>query len=172
MENVTKTNNDKKKLNPWLGLLIKLSIIGLLVYIATFFVRIDFIHTNEMFPSLRDGDLAISYKLGQYSYGDVVVYKAFEDGEIHYGRIMCINESTVEIDDYGNFLVNGNIVSENSYYQNYNKGDIEYPYKVGNNNVFILQDYRMEMSDSRVFGQIPIDQICGKVIIDIRVRGF
>ena len=59
----------------------------------------------EMYPSLKDGDLALGYRLErEYRTGDVIVYEA--GGALHFGRVavkeeentdeeMCIRDSFV-----------------------------------------------------------------------------
>lgn len=170
-----KKKKKKSKRNPWLSLLIKLGIVAAIIFVASFFVKIEFVHSNGMFPSLRDGDLVIATNVLQYSFNDIVIYKTNTStgkAEKHFGRVMCLEGNEVEIDDYNNFKVNGNIISTSEFYKEYEKGSIEYPYKVDENHIFILQDYRMENEDSRIYGAIDKTQIIGKVIFVFRIRGF
>ena len=169
-----KKKKKKKKKNAWLSLLIKLGIIAAVVFVASFFVKIELVHSNSMFPSFRDGDLVITTSVLKYSFNDVVVYKTHGSTgtEKHMGRIMCLENNEVELDEYNNFKVNGNIISTNEFYKEYERGSLKYPYQVEPNHYFILQDYRVEVDDSRIYGAIDKKDITGKVIFTFRIRGF
>lgn len=170
-----KEKKKKKRMSPWLALLIKIFVIGALIFAASFFVQFKAVHDNDMFPALRDGDLVIATNLMKYAFDDVVLYTVEgKNGEVekHLGRVVSLGDNEVELDDYGNVLVNSSIIASNNYYQDYPKGDFEFPYLVPTDSVYVLQDYRVEMNDSRLFGAIPEEDILGKVIFVFRIRGF
>lgn len=74
-------------------------------------------------------------------------------------------------DDY--VTVNGYGILENAVYPTTNQGSsITYPYTVPEDCVFVLNDFRSEVSDSRNYGGIPMDDTKGKVVFLIRRRGI
>lgn len=126
---------------------------------------------NGMFPALKDGDLVFAYRLQrEYAKNDVVVYEA--DGEERIGRIVARETDVVTLDDSGTLLVNGTAQSGEILYPTYAEGELEYPYTVPEEHVFVLGDYRTQTEDSRILGAIPVKDVKGKVITILRRRGL
>ena len=71
----------------YLRLFVRAALFLLILYLV--FTRVLFLGRvtgMEMYPSLKDGDLALGYRLQQeFRTGDVIVYE--EDGARHFGRI-------------------------------------------------------------------------------------
>lgn len=153
-------------------LAIKMIVYPVLIFAALYFaIGIYQVHDNDMFPSLRDGDLIITYKLGGYYTGDVVVYKA--EGKTHYGRITAVEGDEVLIMEDGYYALNGNIPYEQIFYPTKPGPGLTYPYTVKPGEVFILGDMRQEATDSRALGAIPTNMLRGKVVLLLfRGRGF
>ena len=125
------------------------------------------VHGNRMFPKLRDGDCAVVLKTGGFQKGDVVTYK--EDGVRHFSRIVGTAGDTVSIGSDG-FRVNGLLQSEEIFYETWSEKEIEVT--VGVDEVYLLNDYRSNQTDSREFGSVKISEIDGKVIFLFRWRGI
>ena len=49
---------------------------------------------------------------------------------------------------------------------------IELPYTVEDNCVFLLCDFRTNGTDSRSYGSVPLEELDGKVIAFFRCRGI
>lgn len=125
----------------------------------------------NMFPALKDGDLAIIFRMQQeYVKNDVVAYET-PDG-LSYGRIVARAGDTVYMDDTGVWQVNGTTQSGEIVYPTYALEGIEYPFTVPENCVFVLGDYRTKATDSRIYGAINLDDVNGKVITILRRRGL
>lgn len=143
-----------------------LAVWGLLTWVAGIYVC----HDNSAYPMIKDGDLCITYRLGRLEQGNEVVYKA--GGTVKFGRIIAFEGDTVDILN-GRLQVNGNEINEEAIYVTEKDGaEIKFPYKVRENCVFVMNDHRNEVSDSRVHGGIPLEDIQGKVIIVMRRRGI
>ena len=126
---------------------------------------------NEMFPALKDGDLAFALRFQRdYVKNDVVVYE--QNGETYIGRIAAREGDTVEMDDSGTMLVNGTGQQGEIIYPTYAKEGLDYPYQVPKGTVFILEDYRTQAEDSRDFGAIALEDVKGKVFTILRRRGL
>lgn len=71
----------------YLRLFVRAAVFLLILYVV--FTRVLFLGRvtgMEMYPSLKDGDLALGYRLErEYRTGDIIVYEA--DGARHFGRI-------------------------------------------------------------------------------------
>lgn len=125
----------------------------------------------NMFPALKDGDLAIIFRMQQeYVKNDVVAYET-PDG-LSYGRIVAREGDTVYMDDTGVWQVNGTTQSGEIVYPTYALEGVEYPFTVPQNCVFVMGDYRTKATDSRIYGAINLDDVNGKVITILRRRGL
>lgn len=126
----------------------------------------------SMFPSVKDGDLVLFYRLDKaYVKSDAVVLKY--KGETMTRRVIAIAGDTVDITDEGLFI-NGSLQIEHDIYEKterFNTG-VEFPLKVGEGQVFVLGDARKNATDSRVFGCVNISDTLGKVTAVIRRRGI
>lgn len=165
----TKKDSIKKG---YIRLLIRAVLFVLIVYL--FFTKIlcfQRVEGMEMFPSLKDGDLTLSYCLKQtLRPGDVIIYE--QNGEKHFGRILAVGGNEINIDGSGDVKINGVSESGEIIYPSYHKGTIKYPYKIPQGSVFVLGDYRTETKDSREYGAISESQIKGKVLTILRRRGI
>lgn len=143
------------------------------------FVRVQ---GTEMFPALKDGDLALVFRMQRsYAAGDVVSYEA--DGALHIGRIIAGENDVVTFDGSGGLLVNGTVQSGDILYPTYARSEDEdqadasedeasLTVRIPQTCVYILGDYRTQSMDSRDFGPIPSGQVKGKVITILRRRGI
>jgi signal peptidase I len=100
----------------------------------------------------------------------MVVYK--HNSKVKYGRIIAfggekvdIQSDFVSVNDYG--------ISENVVYPTTTEGAaVSFPYTVPDNCVFVLNDFRSDLNDSRVYGGIPLAEVEGAVIFTMRMRGI
>lgn len=126
---------------------------------------------NGMFPAVKDGDLIIGFRLQQeYAKNDVVIYKI--DGKAQTGRIVARETDVVTLDESGTLYVNGTAQNGEILYPTYAKEGLEYPYRVPENAIFVLGDYRTQTQDSRDYGAIQMEAVEGKVITILRRRGL
>ena len=154
-----------------IGLAVKVGITALVVWlILTFVAGVYVNHKNSSYPMIKDGDLCLTYKLSKLEQGDVVAYDC--KGETRFGRVTALEGDTVEIkDDY--ITVNGNGIFEETVYPTSAEGsEITYPYTVPKNSVFVLNDFRSDVSDSRTLGAVSLDDCKGKVVFVMRRRGI
>ena len=156
----------------YLRLIARTILFLLVIYI--FFTKIlcfQRVEGMQMFPSLKDGDLTLSYCLKQtFRPNDVIIYEV--NGEKNFGRIIAVGGNEINIDGSGDVKINGISESGEIIYPSYHKGDIKYPYQIPEGSVFVLGDYRAQTKDSREFGAIKESQIKGKVLTILRRRGI
>lgn len=149
--------------------IILLVFVGYIIFTQVFIVSRA--RGNEMFPSIKDGDLLIGFRLQQhYEKNDVITYKV--DGVSKVGRYIGQGNDRISMDDTGTMLINGAVQSGEIMYPTYAKEGMENPYQVPEGHVFVLGDYRTQATDSRDFGSIPMEDIEGKVITLLRRRGL
>lgn len=153
---------------------LALRVLGLAAVFWVLFTRVFLITQavgNDMFPSVKDGDLVICFRLQRgYAKDDVVIYTA--DGREHIGRVAAVATDSVMLDESGSLLVNGTDQSGEILYPTYAKDGQAYPYRVPENAVFLLGDYRTQATDSRDYGAVMLSDVKGKVITILRRRGL
>lgn len=126
---------------------------------------------NTMFPSVKDGDLVFGFRLqGEYLKGDVVIYSY--DNQLHIGRIAAGPNDNVDISEDGELLVNGTPQTGEILYPTYSRDGTAQNFRVPEDSVYILGDYRTQSMDSRDFGSIPMEELEAKVITILRRRGL
>lgn len=148
---------------------IVLALAGYLLFTQVFLITQT--SGKGMFPAMKDGDLAIIFRMQQeYARDDIVTYQV--DGARYFGRIVAAEYDVVTIDESGTLTVNGTPQSGEILYPTYAKGDTEYPYRVPSGCLYVLGDYRTQTKDSRDFGAISLEDVEGKVITILRRRGL
>ena len=141
---------------------IVISLFLIHTYIGSMFIY----YNNNMFPSIRDGDLCFVEKYDKHTHiDDIILY----NNTLY--RVIARENQEVNITEKGILTVDGQQVLSvtNSLLQ---RGDITYPIKLKQGELFVLNDYREEMSDSREFNTIQEKDITGKIFFLIRRRGF
>lgn len=174
-EALNQVDSEEKNRKMYLQFFVKLLLFAITLFVlfgVIFNVRIN--HDNYMYPSIKDGDLVMTYKLDKnYNNDDVVLYKT-ADNELQFGRIVAQENDEIDISDDGVIKINKQIPSEEVFYKTAPAKDssIKYPYKVPSASVFILNDFRDDTTDSREYKAIYKTAIVGKVVFTIRRRGF
>ncbi len=102
-----------------------------------------------MFPSLRDGDLVLGFRLEQeIGKDDLILYEM--DRQICVSRVVAKGTDYVDMDEEGRLYVNGTIQSGDILYPTEPKELLEYPFHVPEGYVFVLGDYRTKASGTLV----------------------
>ena len=141
--------------------------VGYILCTKVFYISIN--HENNMYPAIRDGDLCIALRFVTPENGSVVAYNT-EEG-VKYGRIVSTGGHTVNITNEG-LLVDDSLQYEYVVYPTTEEGvEVEMPYNVGEGSYFILNDYRSDTKDSRLYGSLK-EEVIGKVVLVIRRRGI
>ena len=150
---------------------IKIGVTALIaVILCVFVIGIHVNHGNSSYPMIKDGDLVITYKLGELQAGQEIAYR--KDGDIRLGRIVAMEGDEIQISDQS-LMVNGYGILEDTVYPTSAEGAaVNFPYVVSEDSVFILNDFRSDMNDSRTFGAIPLSDCEGEVVIILRRRGI
>ena len=124
---------------------------------------------DSMSPKLEAGDLVLYYRLDKKPKDrSVVVIK--KDGQQYIGRIVARGGDTVDVTGDEGIYINGSRIVENDIYYRtpFYEGRVEYPVKLGEDEVFLLGDYREGAKDSRYFGPVKRGEIKGIVMTAVR----
>ena len=138
------------------------------VLVATVLLPVMRIYGNSMTPTLTEGDIVISVKGTKFETGDVV--GVYYGSKILVKRIIAQAGEWVNIDARGNVYVNNQLIDE-PYVSEKALGEcnIELPYQVPDNAVFVMGDHRKTSIDSRntSVGCVETDEIAGKIIFRV-----
>lgn len=154
--------------------LIKTGVIALAAAgVLVFFLQAYRMDGNQMFPSVRDGDLCFFYKLGTCTADDIVLYED-RNGELRAGRVIAVGGQTVDFPESGGYTVNGCEILDEIPYETYaaESGSVDYPVTLEEGQYFILNDFRPDTADSREYGPVDGTRIKGKLLFLLRRRGF
>lgn len=167
----TKSNKKPKPRKKLVWLILKLLFIATFIWmIFTFIFGIFRLSGNNMYPALKDGDLCITYRLDDYYNNDVVAYKS--DKKTKIGRIIAREGDIIDGDEKG-LLLNGVPINEEIFYPtSILDTNLSLPITLKKDEFIILNDYRIDMTDSRTYGIIDKDSLKGKIIFIFRRRGF
>lgn len=150
---------------------IKIGVTALvMVIILRFIAGVHVCHSNSAYPTIRDGEFCLTYRLAELKQGTLIVYRL--NGEVRFGRVIAfggdsvsISQDFISVNDYG--------IADQAMYPTSPEGSaIAYPYTVPNDCLFVLNDYRSDLSDSRTSGGIPLKDVEGAVVFTMRMRGF
>ena len=126
---------------------------------------------NAMYPGMKDGELGFIWKRASCYAGDVVLYHP-EGGPAAFYRVAAVGGDEVMISEEG-FTRNGSVPAEPVVYPTTVPGDgIDYPCRIPEGEVFLLNDYRSDPSDSRSFGLVPEAKLEGVLVFSVKRRSF
>jgi signal peptidase I, bacterial type len=156
-----------------LRVMLKIAIVAVVfVLLFTFMFGLTFVKDNSMKPAVKDGDVVIYYRLDKTYISKDVILVEFEK-EVQVRRVVAVAGDVVDITENG-LLINGNLQYEEDIYYNtmpYIEG-VTFPIQIGNGELFILGDMRLNAVDSRLYGVVNEKDVLGKVMTVIRRRGL
>lgn len=142
-----------------------LSVAAAAVLIAMLFLPVMRVTGSSMETTLYSGDLVLCRKRSSFERGDIVAF--YFNNKILLKRVIGTAGDVIDISDDGNVFVNGEKIDE-PYLNEKALGEcnIELPYQVPENRIFVMGDNRSASIDSRssAVGCIADEYIVGKVI--------
>lgn len=159
-------DKDKSQIKTFLQRLAIFAVAMVLIF--GFVFRVTFMPSDDMKPALRFGDILLEYRIPSDRHiGQVVSYS--KNGQEYVGRIAAMPGDTVDIKEE-TLLLNGNRTTSSDIYFSTPAyaGDVKLPLQLGEDEYFILGDYRSAASDSRRFGPVTESEITGNVITVLR----
>lgn len=138
------------------------------ILIAVLFLPVLRIYGNSMNPTLKEGDIVVSVKGTEFEQGDIVSF--YYGNKLLVKRFIAGPGQWVDIDADGNVSVDGKLLDEPYLMERaLGETDIELPYQVPENRIFVLGDHRATSVDSRStsVGCVADEQIVGKIIFRV-----
>ncbi len=138
------------------------------VLIAVLLLPVLRIYGHSMNDTLEEGDIVISLKYSEFRTGDVVAF--YYNNKILVKRIIGVSGDWIDIDENGEVYVN-NVHLKETYLKEkaFGECNIDLPYQVPANRVFVMGDNREVSIDSRntAVGCVAEEQVVGKVVFRV-----
>ena len=138
------------------------------VLIATMVMPILQITGTSMTPVVGQGEITMVVRGSNPQRGDIIAF--YYNNKVLLKRVIGTAGDTIEIDDSGNVFVNGSQLDE-PYITKKSLGqcDIDFPYQVPDNRIFVMGDNRETSVDSRTtaVGCIADEYVIGKVFLRV-----
>lgn len=147
---------------------ILLVVAAVSVLVATLFLPVLQVTGTSMEPTLETGQIIVAVKNAEFERGDIVAF--YYNNKVLLKRVIGLSGDRIVIDAEGSVSVNGETLEE-PYLSEKSLGqtDIEYPYQVPADKIFVMGDHRATSVDSRTsaVGCISDEFVVGKVIFRI-----
>ena len=165
-ERVSYAERLRKSIQSTTNTLIVVAAVAILV--AMLFLPVLRIYGQSMNNTLVSGELVVSLKGASFETGDVVAF--YYNNNILVKRVIANSGEWVDIDLDGNVYVNQQKVDEPYIKEKaYGEPNIDFPYQVPEDRIFVLGDNRAVSVDSRSssIGCVSSEQIVGKIVFRI-----
>lgn len=147
---------------------ILIVVAAMAILVAMLFLPVLRIYGESMNATLKSGELVVSVKNSKFKTGDIVAF--YYNNNILVKRVMANPGDWVDIDLNGDVYVNAKLVEE-PYLDDkaFGEPDIDFPYQVPDDRVFVLGDNRSVSVDSRYksVGCVSSEQIVGKIVFRV-----
>ena len=141
---------------------------ALAILVAVLLMPILRIYGSSMSGTVDNGDLVASIKTSDMKTGDVIAF--YYNNNILVKRVIAVSGDWVDIDEEGNVYVNQTLLNE-PYLSSkaFGETNIELPYQVPEERIFVMGDNREVSIDSRntAVGCVSDEQVVGKIVFRV-----
>lgn len=138
------------------------------ILIATLFLPVLEIYGSSMSPTMNNKDIVVSVKTTQLERGDICCL--YYNNHILVKRVIGVAGDEIAMDEDGNVFVNGQLLEEPYLVEKaLGECDLEFPFTVPEQTVFVLGDNRASSVDSRnsLIGCVSVDEVVGKIVFRV-----
>lgn len=171
-ENDARLKRRRRRIRALRSFLLRLAALAAVLYVLLFhIIGITTMPGEDMSPRLSAGDLLLFYRLDRAPKAqDIVVIDRKDTRKRYVSRVVAGPGDTVNISDESGLQVNGNTQAETKIFYPTKPyvGQVEFPVTLGEDEYFVLADYRNGGADSRYFGPVKQEEIQGIVITVLR----
>ena len=165
-EKVTSHGRLRSSVAGTVGKLIVVAAITVLV--AVYLLPVLRIYGESMDTTLSSGELVVAVKGADFETGDIVAF--YYNNNILVKRVIANAGDWVDMDTKGNVYVNQQPIEEPYLTDKaFGEPDIDFPYQVPEDRIFVLGDNRDVSVDSRhrAVGCVTNEQIVGRIVFRI-----
>lgn len=166
LKRVNYNKNFKRILYNTISSLIVVASIAVLI--SMLFLPVLRVTGVSMSPTLMNDELIMCSKRSNFKSGDIVAF--YFNNKILLKRVIGIAGDIIDIKEDGTVLVNGTPLDEPYINEkSFGECDIDLPYQVPDNRIFVMGDNRSVSVDSRssTVGSIADEFIIGRVIVRV-----
>jgi len=149
-----------KEVVDWIKIFIIAWILAYLVH--SFLFTVVIVSGPSMEPTLHNNErLTMNkfiYKLSTPKRGDIVVFHATDDDD-YIKRVIGEPGDNIEYKE-NQLYINGQVINED-YIPKIEMEDFG-PVTIPENNIFVMGDNRLNSTDSRILGTIPLNKVIGR----------
>ncbi len=147
-------------------------LVGVLILLTLFAIRawvVEPVRVREssMLPTLHDGDALVidrfTYHFRDPEVGEIVTAHIDATGADVVKRVVAVGGDTIGVED-GELILNGRVVDQSYANLDQMEGYFWGPITVPAGQLFLMGDNRLESSDSRNYGPIPVDAVDGRYV--------
>ena len=145
-----------------------ITVAAVAVLIAVLYLPVLQIYGTSMSPTLVGGDIVLSVKDNVFDTGDVIAF--YYNNKILVKRVIAHSGDWVDMSEDGAVYVNNTELYEPYLIDKaYGDTNIEFPYQVPEDRVFVMGDHRSVSVDSRntTVGCVAEEQIVGKIVFRV-----
>lgn len=166
MKRLKYRQNFRRSVKSTLSALI--TIVAAAVIVSTMLIPVLRVTGASMTPTLRNDEYVLCSKVSSLKQGDIIAF--YYNNRILLKRVIGVAGDIIDISEDGTVTLNGEVLDE-PYISEKALGecDIDMPYQVPDNRLFVMGDHRSVSVDSRStsVGCIAEENIVGKVMLRI-----